>query len=137
MRSFVDIIRFQLFAHIINGNIALNVSDSRLFQIVRHLQSVNILQTDSRAPCRSPFALMWLCHTLVGFEIKVLLFALVSHSCISFQVFVKYYLFLIFTLFHLLLQSVYFIFYFYYFSNGIFLYIDRWNTNCEGFNSFC
>ena len=71
MRSFVDIIRLQLFTNIVDSNITLNMPYSRLFQIVRHLKSVNILQTDSRAPCRSPFALMWLCHTLVGFEVEI------------------------------------------------------------------
>ena len=54
--------------------------DGRLLQIVGNLQTIHILQTDSRTPYRSPLALMWLCHTLVGFEIKILLFMLIHND---------------------------------------------------------
>ena len=79
MCCFVDIVRLQLFTHIINGNVTFNMPDGRLLQIVGNLQTIHILQTDSRTPYRSPLALMWLCHTLVSFEIKILLLALVVH----------------------------------------------------------
>lgn len=80
MCCFVDILRLQLFTHIINGNVTFNMPDGRLLQIVGNLQTIHILQTDSRTPYRSPLALMWLCHTLVGFEIKILLFMLIHND---------------------------------------------------------
>lgn len=80
MCCFVDIVRLQLFTHIINGNVTFNMPDGRLLQIVGNLQTIHILQTDSRTPYRSPLALMWLCHTLVGFEIKILLFMLIHND---------------------------------------------------------
>lgn len=80
MCCFVDIVRLQLFTHIINGNVTFNMPNSRLLQIVGNLQTIHILQTDSRAPYRSPLALMWLCHALVSFEIKILLLMLIHND---------------------------------------------------------
>ncbi len=78
MRSLIHIIRLQLFSHLIDGDVTLNVLYYYFLQIVRHTKPINVLKSYCSTPSRNPLTFMWLCHTFVS--LKVNIFLLFSHN---------------------------------------------------------